>query len=262
MLSAVAVVPGSPALVPALTGPDTTGPAADLDAPRVAARGVVGRLASAAPRRWVALCAADVHDPVPLPATGIRHGDLPVDGTCRGFGVDLRVRLQPGVFPPDVDDLMPTTLLAAAWLRGEVAPAVAVDPVVVAPTLDVAGVATAAGLVASLVTADAAPTGLLVVADGSTGLTPKAPGGLIEGADAVQSGIDAAIARADLDALAGLDVDDCARARVDGRAVLQVAAAAVRTAGVHALQAESLWCGAPLGVGGHVAWWQPGSVGG
>ncbi|MBE7159991.1 MAG: hypothetical protein INR72_02000 [Williamsia herbipolensis] len=261
MLAAVAIVPGSPSLVPALTGPDTTGPAADLDAPRLAARRVADRLASAAPGRWVALCAADVHDPVPVGDTGIRCGDLPVDGTYRGFGVDVRVRLQPGAFPTDVDDLMPTTLLAAAWLRSEEAPTVTVDPVVVAPTLDAVGVTSAARVVADLLAGHPAPTGLLVVADGSTGLTPKAPGGLVEGADAVQATVDAAIARADLDALTALDVDDCARARIDGRAVLQIAAAVVRDAGAPVVESESLWHGAPLGVGGHVAWWRIGPAG-
>jgi hypothetical protein len=262
VLAAVAIVPGSPSLVPALTGPDPTGPAADLDALRAAARRVTGRLAAVAPGRWVALCTADVHDPVPLGDGGVRHTDLPVDGTYRGFGVDVRVRLHPGSVPDDVDDLMPTTLLAAAWLRTEMAPAVTVDPVLVAPTLDADGVASAARLVADMVAADPAPTGLLVVADGSTGLTPKAPGGLIDGADAVQETVDVAIAAADLDGLAALDVADCARAHVDGRAVLQIAAAVVRAAGVPGVDPESLWRGAPLGVGGHVAWWQAGSVGG
>ena len=256
MLAAVAIVPGSPSLVPALTGPAPTALTADLDAPRVAVRSVGERLGSVCPTRWIALCTADVHDPEPVGATGIRHGDLPCDGTYLGFGVDVRVRLTPGTPPADVADLLPTTVLTAAWLRGETAPEVTVDPVVVIPSLDATGVATAAGLVTDLLSAESTPTGLLVVADGSTGLTAKAPGGLIEGAVAVQDAVDTAVAHGDLDAIAVLDVDDCARASVDGRAVLQIAAAVWRTALQDPPVVESLWHGAPLGVGGHVAWWQ------
>lgn len=256
MLAAVAIVPGSPSLVPALTGPAPTALTADLDAPRVAVRSVGERLGSVCPTRWIALCTADVHDPEPVGDTGIRHGDLPCDGTFLGFGVDVRVRLTPGTPPADVADLLPTTVLTAAWLRGETAPEVTVDPVVVIPSLDATGVATAAGLVTDLLSAESTPTGLLVVADGSTGLTAKAPGGLIEGAVAVQDAVDTAVAHGDLDAIAVLDVDDCARACVDGRAVLQIAAAVWRTALQDPPVVESLWHGAPLGVGGHVAWWQ------
>jgi hypothetical protein len=206
----------------------------------------------------VALCTADAHDPVPLGDTGIRHGDLPVDGTYLGFGVDVGVRLRPGEVASDVDDLMPTTLLAAAWLRTETAAAVTVDPVVVAPTLDRTGVADAARLVAERVIAHEEPTGLLVVADGSICLGPKAPGGLVEGADAVQQAVDTAIATGDVATLEGLDADECTRKRLDGRAVLQIAAAVWRAGGSGAADVDSLWHGAPLGVGGHVAWWRPG----
>ncbi|WP_299574362.1 hypothetical protein [uncultured Williamsia sp.] len=250
MLAAVAIVPGSPSLVPALTGP-----AADLDAPRVAVRRLGERLARVAPTRWIALCTADVHDPEPVGDTGIRHGDLPTNGTYLGFGVDVRVRLVPGTPPAAVADRLPTTVLTAAWLRGETAPDVTVDPVVVVPSLDGAGVAVATGLVTDLLADEATPTGLLVVADGSTGLTVKAPGGLIEGAEAIQETVDTAVARGDLDAITALDVQGCAHARVDGRAVLQIAAAVWRAAGHGPPVAESLWHGAPFGVGAHVAWW-------
>ncbi|MEH3157384.1 MAG: hypothetical protein PGN29_19565 [Gordonia paraffinivorans] len=132
-----------------------------------------------------------------------------------------------------------------------------VDPVLVDPAIEGERLDAAADLIADLLTADEQPTGLLVVADGSTGLTPKAPGGLIEGAEVVQAAVDAAIAAGDLAAIAALDVAECARVRIDGRAPLQIAAQVWRRSTPRAPVVESLWRGAPLGVGGHAAWWVP-----
>ena len=100
------------------------------------------------------------------------------------------------------------------------------------------------------------PVGLLVVADGSTGLTSKAPAGLVDGAEIVQGRLDAAIAAADLDAVDALDPAECTRVHLDGRAVVQVAARVWRAGVATAPVGESLWTGAPFGVGGHVAWWR------
>ncbi|GAA2050153.1 class III extradiol ring-cleavage dioxygenase family protein [Williamsia deligens] len=255
MLAAVALVPGSPLLVPALTGPRDD----DVQPVRTGTLRTVSRLAEVAPVRWVAVGVADPHDPGVAPGPpGVTGPDqIPTQGTYLGFGVDVRVRLSPGQVPEGIEDAMPTAILAAAWLRGDVAPGIAVSPYVVAADADDDRLRTLAGEIARIVTADDEPVGMLVVADGSTSLTPRAPGGFVEGAPAVQAIVDDAIAAADLDALLELDAAECAGVGLTGRAALRVAALTWRAARPDEPVGESFYRGAPFGVGYHAALWHP-----
>lgn len=96
--------------------------------------------------------------------------------------------------------------------------------------------------------------GLLVVADGATTLTAKAPGSFDARAEGVQSQIDDALARADTDALASIDRGLCAELGVDGWEAWQALAGVV---GDRPMVARTLYRGAPFGVGYFVGTWEP-----
>ncbi|OPX15641.1 hypothetical protein B1964_08860, partial [Gordonia sp. i37] len=108
------------------------------------------------------------------------------------------------------------------------------------------------------------PVGLLVVGDGATALSPKAPGGG-ERASAVrlQKRIDTALECGDLETLADLDAQECDAEGVGGRVAWQVAAAVARASRAHTdvdparLDPECLYAAAPFGVGYVVARWTP-----
>ncbi|KQR99036.1 hypothetical protein ASG12_10400 [Williamsia sp. Leaf354] len=241
VLTAVALVPGAPLIVPEVSGP---GAVADVDPIRDAVLEVGRRLAARA-STWIAIGVAP-HDGSPTPRTG----------TFAGFGVDLTVSLDPGTVAPPDGDTMPTPMLIAAWLRGRVADGVEIDPVLVDPsTTGTECTAIGQRLARRCATSDAT-IGILVVGDGSTGLTDRAPAGLLDGAAALQDRIDDALAAADLEALARLEEQTCAQMRIAGRAAWQVAAAAWTASGDASTTSVSLYRGAPFGVGYQVAWWE------
>ncbi|MGU3294383.1 hypothetical protein [Williamsia sp. M5A3_1d] len=241
MLTAVAFVPGAPLIVPEVSGP---GAVADVAPIRDAVLDVGRRLADRA-STWVAIGVAP-HDASPTPRTG----------TFAGFGVDLSVSLDPGTAPQTDGDTMPAPMLIAGWLRGRVAEAVRIEPVLVDPSTPGAECADIGRRLGRRTAGSDQAIGLLVVGDGSTGLTDRAPAGLLDGAAAVQAAVDDALAAADSDALDRLDERECASMRIAGRAAWQVAASAWTGAGDVPRTSESLYRGAPFGVGYQVVWWE------
>lgn len=241
VISAVAFVPGAPLIVPEVSGPAAV---ADVDPVRAAVLEVGRRLAARA-STWIAIGV--------VPSDG---SAIPRNGTFAGFGVDLTVSLDPGPAARPDADTMPTPMLIAAWLRGRVADGAAVEPVLV----DLSTPATECAVVGEQLGRRSATSGetvgVLVVGDGSTGLTDRAPAGLLDGAAALQDRIDDALATADLEALARLEEQTCAQMRIAGRTAWQVAAAAWTASGEASATSASLYRGAPFGVGYQVAWWE------
>ncbi|MGI5129194.1 hypothetical protein ACQEVB_20480 [Pseudonocardia sp. CA-107938] len=225
----IAVVPEPPLLVPELA----TGATAETEPLRSAARAAAGALAAAA-QEWTVV-GAD--------AGGRRSVGPATRGSFVGFGADVVVGMSRDA-DGDVDPALPLPLLVAAWL----------------------GAVHGVTLRGELVAPDAAPRdcvelgtelgrrdgGLLVVGDGSAKHTERAPGHLDERSAAFDDQVAAALAAADVDALAGLDADLAAELWASGRAPWQVLAGAAGGG----WQGELLYSGAPFGVGYHVAVWR------
>ncbi|WP_196250058.1 MULTISPECIES: hypothetical protein [Nocardiaceae] len=240
MLRAVALVPSPPLLVPELTG---SGAADSIDV-RAAACDAASYLASVADT-WVAIGVADV-------ARRITH---PAAGSFTGYGVDVRVDLSDGDSASDPD--MPLPALIAGWLRGqasagEVSREITVDVELVADR----GVADDHRRLGANLRAEfdgrGTDWGLLVVADGATTLTPKAPGSFDDRAESVQRDVDDALAAADAGALTRLDPVLCGEVGVGGLAAWQTAAGVV---GDDVVDVRTLYRGAPYGVGYFVGTW-------
>lgn len=229
MLTAIAIVPSAPVMVPQLAA----SAAAETSDLRNAAFAAVARL----PKRWIAVGAA------PL---GSIHGP-DTAGTFGGYGVDIRVGLSEGSVGDEPVPL-PLSVLVAAWLRGQAHPQATVEAHVYRAELDV-GEAVAAGatLRATLDAADDA-FGVLVVADGANTLTPSAPGGYRPETVPVQAALDDALTAGDAAALARVSGD------VVGRVALHVLAGLV---GTGPRRTEELYRGAPFGVGYYVGVWTP-----
>lgn len=227
MLSAIAIVPSAPVMVPELAA-SAAAELADL-------REAVFAAAAALPRRWLAVGVG--------PADAVLGAELA--GTFAGYGVDLRVALSPTA--GDAPAELPLCALITGWLRGEVDAHARAEVRVYADahTCD-AALDHGRTLRAEI---DEAPdrVGVLVVADGVHTLTPPAPGGYAPQSAPVQAALG--------DALAGGDAPGLARLphTVVGRVAYQVLAGlepAPRTT-------EELYRGAPYGVGYFAGVWNP-----
>ncbi|OBG32097.1 hypothetical protein [Mycobacterium sp. E3198] len=227
MLSAIAIVPSAPVLVPELAGV-AAAEIADLTAAVLAAAALL-------PARWVAV-GTGVADDVLEPESS---------GTFAGFGADVWVGLSPRAGAPG--DL-PVCALLAGWVRAQVRPDAGVQVRVYRGDHD-ADTALAHGrsLRAELDRAPD-PIGVLVVADGANTLTPAAPGGHHPGDAAAQATLDDALADGDVGALAELPP------QILGRVAFQVLAG---LAGPGPRSAKELYRGAPFGVGYFAGAWQP-----
>ena len=227
MLSAIAIVPSAPVLVPELAGT-----AADEVAEVVAAA-----LAAAAllPARWVVIGTGEADEALGPDAVG----------TFAGFGVDVRVRLAPQAHRAAE---FPVSALFAAWVRGQARPEASAQVRVYRGDHD-ADTALAHGrrLRAEL-DREPDPTGVLVVADGANTLTPAAPGGYRPDDADAQLALDDALANGDVAALAGLPQ------QILGRVAFQVLAGLAEPG---PRSAKELYRGAPYGVGYFAGAWQP-----
>lgn len=228
MLSAIAIVPAAPVLVPELMGA-----AADETAPlRDAALAAAAEL----PRRWVSI------------GSGGADAAFGPDrsGTFAGYGVDVPVALGPvtGITP----DELPLSVLIAAWLRGQIHPEATVDAHVYAATTTAGAAAGHGRRLRDEIDATAEQVGVLVVADGANTLAPAAPGGYRPDSVAVQHALDDALASGDSAALTTLP------ASIAGRVAHQVLAG---LAGPAPRSARELYRGAPYGVGYFVGVWVP-----
>lgn len=233
MLSAVAIIPSAPVLVPQLAGAASS-EVADL-------RAAVAAAAAVLPARWVAVGTGSADET--LEPNG-------VTGTFAGFGVDVRVRLSPqtaeggcGQVPAE----FPVSALIAAWVRGQVRPEASAQVRVYRSDRD-AGSAHALGreLRAELESSPE-PIGVLIVADGANTLSPSAPGGYHPGAAEQEKALDDALADGDASALARLPD------QILGRVAFQVLAGLTEPG---PRLAKELYRGAPFGVGYFAGVWQ------
>ncbi|OBJ59264.1 hypothetical protein [Mycobacterium sp. 1423905.2] len=227
MLSAIAIVPCAPVLVPELAGV-AAAELSDLAAAVTAA-------ATALPQRWIAVGTGRAEEVI---AGG--------SGTFAGFGVDLPVRLSPESADEPAD--LPLCALMAAWLRGRVRPDASVAVHLYGAELGAdAAVAKGRRLRAEIDQAPD-PIGVLAVADGVNTLTRTAPGGYQPGNADAQQACDEALASGDVAALTRL------AAPVLGRVAFQVLAGLAEP---RPRSAEELYRGAPYGVGYFAGVWQP-----
>ena len=238
VLTAIALTPSAPVLVPELAGTAAVEVATFRDAAVAAAAGL--------PDRWIAI--------------GVGAADAVIDpntrGTFAGYGVDVPVALgpEPPEPPgrrhqtPDAVTALPLCALFAGWLRGQANPAARAEVRVYSAEHDAeTAMAIGRSLRAELdVVAD--PVGVLVVADGANTLTPPAPGGYDPDAEPVQAALDDALAGGDTAALAGLP------GFVVGRVAYQVLAG---LAGPRPRATKEMARGAPYGVGYFVGVWVP-----
>ncbi|KAA0081390.1 hypothetical protein CIW52_22630 [Mycolicibacterium sp. P9-64] len=228
MLSAIAIVPSAPILVPELA----SGAAAELTDLREAVLGVAAGL----PDRWVAVGVGAVDAVIGADAVG----------TFAGYGIDVPVALAPGAIGAAAD--LPLCALIVGWLRGRVNPLARAEVRVYANDHGVdAAMAFGRALRAEIDEAHEA-VGVLVVADGANTLSPTAPGGYDPDAEAVQAALDAALAGGDVAALAALP------SGAIGRVAYQVLAGLAEPAPGSASES---YRGAPYGVGYFAGVWVP-----
>ena len=228
MLSAIAIIPSPPVLVPELAGA-AAAEVADL-------RDAVIAAAAPLPARWITV--------------GVGRSDQLIGadsvGTFGGYGADVVVRLSPQAAGPVAE--LPLCALFTAWVRGHA------QPEACAEVRAYAGVhgADAALCVGRQLRAEidriAEQIGVLVVADGANTLTPAAPGGYQPSDIEVQRALFDALAGGDVAALTGLPT------QVVGRVAFQVLAGLTEPA---PRSAKELYRGAPYGVGYFAGVWQP-----
>jgi hypothetical protein len=228
VLSAIAIIPSAPVLVPELAG-TAAGEVAELRAAMLAA-------VSALPPRWVA---------VGVGATDSVVGPEAV-GTFAGFGVDLAVRLSPQASGQPVD--MPLCALIAGWIRAQAQPDARAQVRVYAPHHDGPAAFALGRQLRDEIDQAAEPTGVLVVADGVNTLTPAAPGGYQPDDVDVQRALDDALACGDVSALTRLPE------QVGGRVAFGVLAG---LADPVPRSAKELHRAAPYGVGYFAGIWHP-----
>ncbi|QDQ97635.1 hypothetical protein [Tomitella fengzijianii] len=234
----------------------------------------VGEMAAGADE-WFVIGAGEAGDG--LGEDGVtRYPATPSEGSFAGFGVDVRVTLD-GRDPDHGDppaagggeghpcgacpdgarpSSMALPLLIAGWLRGQM-------PDDRCPTRPVTGirVGRAAAREACVESGralrreiDARPgrTAVLVIGDGPSTLTAKAPGAFDSRARPLAEAVASAIAAGDAAALIRLEPQQCAQVGLDVRGALQVMAALVGDGQVEVRHQSVQW---PLGVGYHTGLW-------
>jgi hypothetical protein len=228
VLSAIAIVPSAPVLVPELA----SGAAADL----VDLRDAVFGAAAGLPDRWVAVGAGSV-DAV------IGHDAV---GTFAGYGADVPIAFAPGNAGAPSD--LPLCALITGWVRGRVSPRARAEVRVYAHDHRVDTALARGRTLRAEIHQAADAVGVLVVADGAHTLNPAAPGGYDPDSVAVQAALDDALACGDAAGLTTLP------AGVVGRVAYQVLAGLTEPAPA---SARELYRGAPYGVGYFVGIWIP-----
>ena len=228
MLSAIAIVPSAPVMVPELA----SGAVDELAELRQA----VVTAAAALPVRWVAV--------------GAGRADAVVGpervGTFAGYGVDVRITLSP-VATGALGEL-PLCALIAGWVRGQAKPEAHAEVRVYSAEHDTDAALAHGRRLRAAIDEAADPVGVLVVADGAHTLTAPAPGGYAPDSIPVQAAVDDALAGGDAAALTRLPNT------IVGRVPYQVLAGLTEPA---PRSARELYRGAPYGVGYFVGFWQP-----
>ncbi|OMC33341.1 hypothetical protein A5739_08255 [Mycobacterium colombiense] len=229
MLSAIAIVPSAPVLVPELAGAAVT-EVADLAAATLAAAALL-------PDRWVVIGVGPDDDVLSPDAVG----------TFAGFGADVRVRVSPEADQDAPPMALPVCALLAGWVRGQAQPHASAQVRVYRADHDADTALRLGTRLRAEIDRVAEPVGVLVVADGANTLTPAAPGGYDpDNADA-QRALDDALAGGDLAALRRLPQ------QIHGRVAFQVLAGLAEPG---PRSAKELYRGAPYGVGYFAGAWQ------
>jgi hypothetical protein len=231
VLSAIAMIPSAPVMVPALAGAAAT-EVADLGEAVLAA-------AASLPPRWVAVGVGD--------ADAVIGSEQ--SGTFAGYGVDVPVRLSPSEEAlHDVPAELPLCALITGWVRGQAKPRAHAEVRVYARHHDADAALSRGRRLRAELEQESEPVGVLIVADGVHTLTPPAPGGYDPDGVPVQHALDEALACGDVAALTGLS------AAVVGRVAYQVLAGLTEPA---PRSAKEFYRGAPYGVGYFAGVWQP-----
>jgi hypothetical protein len=228
VLSAIAIVPSTPLLVPELAGA-AAAELAELTTAVLAATALL-------PSRWVVIGIGGADDV--LGPNGI--------GSFGGFGADVRVQLSPHAAEP-VSEL-PLCALIAGWLRGQARPEAGAQVRVYRGDHDAGTALALGGQLREEIDRAPDPVGVLVVADGANTLTASAPGGYDPDGAEAQLALDEALANGDTAALATLSE------RILGRVAFQVLAGLTEPG---PRSAKELYRGAPYGVGYFAGAWQP-----
>jgi hypothetical protein len=203
VLTAIALIPSAPVLVPQLVGA-AAAEVTDL-------RQAVFAAASALPDRWLAIGVGPT-DEVVAPAAA---------STFAGYGVDIRVGLS-----PDADDArdLPLCALITGWVRGEVKPGARAEVRVFAGGNSGQDAIRRGTELRSVIEQADEPVGVLVVADGANTLTQAAPGGHDPATVGAQCALDDALAAGDVAGLSRLPMS------ITGRVAWQVLAGLVGAA--------------------------------
>lgn len=228
MLTAIALIPSAPVLVPELAG------AAAVEVAQFYTAAVAA--AATLPDRWIVIGVGQA-DQIIEPTIG---------GTFAGYGVDVPMTLSPDA-PPGVADL-PLCALIAGWLRGLSNPEARAQVRVYAADHDVDAALARGRALRAAIDEAADPVGVLVVADGANTLTQGAPGGYDPDAESGQAELDDALATGNAAALTRLPRG------IIGRVAYQVLAGLVEP---QPHNATELVRGAPYGVGYFVGTWTP-----
>jgi hypothetical protein len=228
VLSAIAIVPSAPVMVPELAA-SAAGECSDL-------REAVVTAASSLPARWIAV-GADAAEAVIGPERV---------GTFAGYGVDLRIALSPSANGAPGE--LPLCALITGWLRAQVDAEARAEVRVFPDDLGPEPALDRGRRLRAEADEAGEPVGVLVVADGMHTLTPPAPGGYDPESIPVQAKLDDALASGDVGALARMP------SAVVGRVAYQVLAG---LAGGDPRSAEELYRGAPYGVGYFAGVWRP-----
>ncbi|WP_166904295.1 hypothetical protein [Mycobacterium sp. DL440] len=228
MLSAIAIVPATPVLVPQLVGAAAVEVAGLRDAVIAAARSL--------PAQWLAIGAG--------PRDAVFGPDCA--GTFAGYGVDVQVALGAGPVGEPVE--LPLCALVAGWIRGQATPGAGIEVHAYAASHPVGEALARGRALRARLEESPDPVGVLVVADGLNTLTPTAPGGHDPDSVPVQQQLDDALATGDLSALAEQPET------VLGRVAYQVLAGLTEP---EPGSARELYRGAPYGVGYFVGEWLP-----
>ncbi len=229
MLSAIAIIPSAPVMVPELAA----GAAAELADLREAVFAAAAIAARAVDRRR---------------GRGRRRRARPASRQARSPATASTCGSRCRPAPPTRPRELPLCALVAGWLRGQVKPEAHAEVRVYAGDHDVDAALTRGRRLRAEIDEAADPVGVLVVADGAHTLTPPAPGGYDPDSIPVQAALDDALAAGDAAALTRLPD------AIVGRVAYQVLAGLDRPA---PRSAKELYRGAPYGVGYFVGVWQP-----
>ncbi len=228
MLTAIALSPSAPVLVPELAGAAAAEVAGIRDAAVAAA--------STLPQRWIAVGVG--------PTDQVIGSDT--RGTFAGYGVDVPVALAPDAGPAIA--ALPLCALFAGWLRGQANPEARVQVRVFAPGLDAASALAHGRALRDEIDRADDPIGVLALADGAATLTPTAPGGYDPDAGPIQTALDDALATGDRTVLTALPD------WIVGRVAYQVLAGLAEPG---PREASEFARGAPYGVGYFAGIWTP-----